>query len=1560
MSSIKIFKIKPEQVVGCNNFTVEFIHDYPSCVNRPCEINSSNEFEIHIDEDCNEEVCIQGFYKCDDDCASCPSKAFKYCLCTPSTVLSNCQECVDGIITEICSAEELAQGKVCGSGLCGCPVDKPFYSPTLEKCVVCEEGSVNSQNKCLECKNGQWVDKDCADATCSQLTGDCIPNCVENGKYNVDTKECECVSGFMMDSTGACVPEDECNPDDTDIPPCKVCINGFLEDIVCADPNKICVDDECVNPPCTGDCENGFDCAGENCGCLDGKCADCAENPSALGCAPNPCSGSCSDGQDCAGDDCGCFQGECVPCSFFNCNPDLCGVIDGCGCNGTKCEGNGESSCNDDLKLEVKDCVLEAELSLSKKCQCEALSSGLYVDSISTANNVTTASFKADIRKGISNSAAQHAALPLFSNVDINNELPIAGKATLTVTATYKDVLTGSKSTEVAYQDVKSFAQKSELDFSNVVIGTTEVGVRIFIGYSLKLEVKELDFESGCFYIPSIYNSNSMNLTDEGFVESSTVKSKSSKNPLMTWTQGSVFRSFYIQADADGKYRDVLYGPKKFISDLDRGVQNIAPDEKGEFISKKDYKVSVDCGCDKLEVIEQVVVCDIEFEKDVQAIYSECNTRLSLDNQFSVCPINRNLKDYGYGNNHESQTKYLLKVNGSLEATFVYDNASNELRDESTNVKWDSWSASFPSGVESVSLELNHDSSCKKEHTVEILLNSPTFESICNTDGTVTYKVSNTSDLSVDYVEVLNSITRTKYYFSNSTFILIDSLQKGTNNFLVSYKNGCEKSVTETDNCCETGASVTINQTIKGLIAGSTALIDFTLEGFVGTPTVLVSNGTTVSGNQFTAGIGVTTLTVTDSTGCSKTAKITLVEINDNSSLVFDINPQCIGDVSELAVTSEPNTYIEVKDPNNNTLSGTTNSAGEITFSGLSTSGTYTLTMVGTSSVLNPVNLVIVDSVELTAMNLATTNTYCTSNAVQVDLEGTENSTITLIAAGAGGDLTVDLDANGNGVALLTYASAGNYNIAADSGSVGLCSTPLSGDLDITIVDGPTIVDVTFDCLPPLVGNSDVTVNVSSQSGLTVTAVVDGVTYAIPATGATNIYSATIPQGSGKNIEVIATSASGTCADTENLIMPNCDCVTPSNPTFNTLDGDGIEYLCGGTVDLNVYNNAANATIKWYSDSALTNLLGTGLTYTASVGGTYYVVAEDNTTQCQSNSVLFSVIEGDYVLSMTVFDEVCLNAVNQSITANVAGNSNGMIFRFEIDGSVVQNGTSNVLLYDALSLGTKAISVISKRADGSCEKTVSDSFDVVSCCTNISISVNGATNVSCEDLTATVNGGQAPFTYAWTGTGDLGTVVNESGDTFDNTLITAGEFVELTLTVTDNDGCTDSVLVDYNKCSCLCNEADSCVQELTSTNSQDGYGTIVTTDTLPAGKELEFELINNNAADRLAVYENGVLLVDTTYAGTFGFDCATNNGYSSLDLLPYVDGDDVTSVINALADGFVKSGITVTVKKVAVNSPRSLTFNYTLPADTVITVEHNNSECTEQGGFGVVINCAAS
>jgi len=422
--------------------------------------------------------------------------------------------------------------------------------------------------------------------------------------------------------------------------------------------------------------------------------------------------------------------------------------------------------------------------------------------------------------------------------------------------------------------------------------------------------------------------------------------------------------------------------------------------------------------------------------------------------------------------------------------------------------------------------------------------------------------------------------------------------------------------------------------------------------------------------------------------------------------------------------------------------------------------------------------------------------------------------------------------------------------------------------------------------------------------------------------------------------------------------MPNCNCTTPANPTFNTLDGDGIEYLCGGTVDLNVYNNAANATIKWYGDSALTNLLGSGLTYTASAGGTYYVVAEDNTTGCQSNSVLFSVVDGDYLLSMTVFDEVCLNAQNQSITANIAGNSNGIVYRFELDGLVVQNGASNVYLYDATSLGTKSISVITKRADGSCEKTVSDSFDVVTCCTNIGISVSGDSSGSCDDLVATVTGGIAPFAYAWTGTGDLGTVVNESGDTFARTVLKAGEFVDLTLTVTDSDGCTDNILVPYSKCSCICSEANLCATIYQqSTGNVNGYGNIITTDTLSTGMDLEFKLQNNGAADRFKVYENGVVLVDTTYVGTFGFDCATTNGYDSLDLTSYSDGDDVTSAINALGDGFVKAGVTVTVELDGNGVTKGLKFNYTLPSDTIITVDHNDLECDSQLVFGVTIKC---
>lgn len=1577
-------KLKINGLESCVGGTVHIVNK-PACVDQNCLYTGNGIIEFNVDPELcgTDDICITGFIEC-DSCDSCGNQEFTVCLCTENTVLTNCQTCVNGILTETCSPEELAAGKICTPNGCNCTSDKPFVNSLTGKCSVCQENSINPANKCLVCKNGDWAERDCGTGSCNPTTGECIPDCNDsNASWNATTNTCDCNPGYIKSATG-CIPAPECTEDPID--QCKICVNGIIQDVVCPDPNKVCLNGDCVDPPCEGPCIDGYDCPGTNCGCGDENvCVDCATNPTALGCAPSGCSGACSDGNDCPGDDCGCLDGKCVDCSYFDCNPDLCGQIDGCNCASGTCSGDGDSTCNDKLKLEVKGCNLEAELTLDNKCQCAALSSGIYVDALrtdlgppalsgglgdvddATSSDITYANFKVDIRKGLASTQAQHLALPLFTNAVINNELPESGTAVLTILSLYRDDLTGKSYTE-SNSYIKSFVEKSEVDFAGIIIGSTDrtstfsggIGsvqpIRTLLSYQLKVEVKDLEFESGCEYGVAIYEPKTeRDLTTTGFVNTFGVQSSSARNPLFKWyIDGVAFRAFYAIADADGRFRDVLYGPQMLVSDTDKGKQNLETPE-GNLVSLKDYKLEVDCGCEKLELVENITICDIEFEKDVQFTTSACNYQLDLANQFDVCPINQNLSFFNWGNNHASQTKYLMKVNGKLAATFIYDNGVDALVDLGTGLEWNNWTLLFSDQITSVSLEMNHDASCKVEHTVSTKLVSPKFEATCEDDGTVTYKVFNTPTFALDYVEVANK----EWFFNNANFVTIPLLPKGKNTFKVVYESGCVKTIEKTDNCCETNAKIIIDDSVTGIVAGNKTGISFELQGFIGTPTV-TANGIPIVGNQFIAGVGTTTLVVMDTGGCTKTASITLEEIVDTSTIAFDINPQCIGSSSNLSINTVANTVVEVSDPSGNILTGTTNSLGDLTFSGLSTAGVYTLETVGVNTIGAEVPLTIVTDVQLTGMNLSNSNDYCTGGNVQVNLSGTPYSEITLQAPGANGDLTVNLDSNGNGSTILTFPTAGNYVITSVSGSVGSCTTALNSSLNVTIETVPNILGVTFDCIPPLVGDSDVTVNVSAQAGLTVTGTVDGVESAFTATGAPNIYTATIIGGSGQSITVNATNGTGNCSDTEIVTMPSCDCVTPPNPTFNTVDGDGIEYLCDATVTLNVFNSSAGTTVKWYSDASLSNQVGTGLSYVASLAGTYYVVAENNTTGCQSNAILFSVIDGGYILTLNAPLELCETDVNQTITANISGNSVGITYRFELGGAVVQNGPSNIYLYSPSSTGTKLIEVITSRPGGECESTASKFIEVITCCTPMSISVS-TDSEGCEGLTATVTGGASPYTYAWTGTGNLGTVVSQASSIFDRTVLKTGEYVNMNLVVTDDNGCEQTVATEYVNCDCLCNDLDACVQTLTTISDDDGYGTIVTTETLTAGKTFSFTLDNNGAADRFKVYENGVLLVDTTYAGNFvsnpgSFNCPINNGFDTLDLEPYtINGTDVTADINALGDGFVKAGVVVTVG--VIGGSRDLRFTYTLPVDTIITIDHNDLACDSQQSFAATIEC---
>lgn len=1417
--------VKIEEITGYTNPQVIFLENWPDCVSKKCEI-AGNQVELVIQDGCTD-VCFDVMIRDGDECSDCPSVIKQVCLCDENTVLTNCQTCKDGVIQDICTDSELAGGKICTPDGCNCPSAKPYWNETLEKCVVCIEGTTHPTDACLVCRNGQWEEK-CDDC----VNGDCGASCDDpNAVWNPVTKNCDCKPGFI-DSVNGCIVAPECQPGDV-LEPCQECVDGEIKDVICPDPNQICVDGDCVDKPCEGDCKNGLDCAGENCGCDEDteKCVSCDDNPNALGCDDDGgCTGGCSDSSEC-GPGCTCVDGKCVSCDNFPCSE--CGDYDGCACNdGVNCEGDGNEDCEDDLTIEKEDCGITGTLKKKGQCQCEVISSALTVEDArvvdeipegetsggQTEGRVVTqdmyyASFKVDIRKGIANSYAQHLNLPLFSNDVVFNELPTGGSVVLTITPVFKSIQSIDGQTVISTYDgvssekIKSISGKSEVLFTDsdeVFIGRTLLDSNGFgdrlIGYKITAKLKDLAFDSGCVYKDTtIYETPSReSLLSVGYKGHDEVRSSTSRNPLFTWSRGSVvFRRLYIKPESNGFFVDKLYGPQKFTGpgtgDGQSGEQELSSPE-GELISIQDYTLEVDCGCDKLDVEENLVICDIEFEKDNHFRLEQCNKKLLLDNLFDVCPINQNLNSFGWGNNHPSQTYYILKVNGVQAAKFIYDNGLETLKEVNTNIVWADWEKTFTDEITNVSLELNHDSGCKIEVPLSIEKPTPKIDLQCQDNGTVTAVVSDTTP-GIDYIEI-NSIK----YFMSGNQVSITGLAKGTSHtFLVVYDSGCSKELTLTDNCCESATSITIQDSIPGVVGTNKASVSFTTSGF-GTISSVSLDGLQIPGytvgDPVLVGSGTHTITVTDVSGCEKSETFVVPEITDDSTVEFDINPICINGSSSLIVNSTPNTPFTIKTPTGSNINGVTDNSGVGTIAGLSTSGEYLLETVGGNTVNVPVELEVIPSLQVTSFVLSASNSYCTGETIEVSILGTPGATVTFVASGATGDTTIQLDSLGNGTAQFVYPTAGNYTINTVTIDLnGQCSSSLTGVLNVSIVDSPQIIDVTQECIAPISATSDVKLTVVAQTGLALTATEQGTgtEYTFLPTAAPQIYEATITEGSGKTVTITATN--GSCEDSLLFNIDTCDCPFVQPPD---LGSQTVYYLCNGNPASLSATAPVGTTLKWYSDAGLVNLIGTGSPVSVATAGTYYVVSE-TADGCQSEPVSAIVIDGDIILSVDADSDMCLGQT-YVVSANVIGDTVGLEYLFKVDGVVVQNfSTQSTYIYNADSVGTRTFEVTSRRF-GDCETVADTTSDVIVCCTNINISVSGDTTNSCESLITTVTGGTAPYTYAWSGTGDQGTVISQTTQNFDPSSLQAGEFITLSLVVTDNNGCTEQIYPNYHKC----------------------------------------------------------------------------------------------------------------------------------------------------------------
>jgi len=1318
--------------------------------------------------------CIKGFVQC-EECDRCGELDFEICLCEKDDDCESCSECVGGICTII----ECTNPSDCGSNYdcrnCKCECDG--FIDEFGQCVQC--GDKDDCSACETCIKGNCVPLDCGDGVCDE--GTCV-DCLKSGDCDGENEccvgnECTCCDGYFYNpQTQKCEEVPQCVKD-ADCPTCFQCDgDGNCAPQECPE-GYVCKDGDCVFDPCPDTvCNSGLDC-GEDCGCNfdTNMCQACIENPSLPGC-PNDCDTPCASGADCE-DGCGCVDGNCVNCSNFDC-PE-CNGVDGCRCN-TEDECVNDDGCLDELTFEVDGCNLKANLKKNSKCQCEALTSSIeevnYIerpwDGGISRNFID---FNIDLRKGFSNSFIESRVLELLTEEQINNEFPLSGDFIVDVFPVYEVVeiidgiettiqVTGAKRPERS----ASLINVTQATIANFVLGEN-VTNRTLVGYKVEAYIKDLSFESGCIYPKTyIYKSKGIERLAADLKAAGPLQSNSTRNPKFTFSRDNeVFRSLYKTSNTAGRFEDILYGPKRFETNDERG-QQVLEVPQGEIIPLKDYLLEVDCSCDSPEIIENLVICDIEFEQGVHFEISSqgnqtCNNQLTILKDFPVCPVNQNLEHFGWGANHPSQTKYILKVNGREVETYTFENnPATPLGPKNVNSEGflrgsrggiftqliyvegqtlgNAVTGEFISEpITSVSLEMNHDASCKKETKIESSISDPIIETECINGSVVATITENGTD-------IISASKKGGFPvpFINNKAVVGGILSGTATEIIVEFEGGCKETYIIDKDCC---AEATLNVEIQPVFSQPTFTRFIISTSDLQELSEIRINGnlvdqdnqnpifgsTTINNNVYTVIYPITetilqTVEVVTLTGCNYSRSLNLVTSNDD----FNIEPSviCQNDTANLILdTTSPNTNFVIQGPTR-TYNGTTNALGQSTIP-VDDAGDYQVISFNNQGISNSkiVSLDVISSPQVSSIN--TISESCTGTDIIVSIIGTPNSVVTI--TDQSNIKTTVLDENGSGSVIYNYNTPGAYTFEATSVTLGECTSTTTISDSTIILQGPTLIVDSVGCVAPISATSDVDINVISTAGATVVA--GGVTLT---ENTPTIFQGTIPNGSGESILITATL--GDCTTELQYPVPSCECPTIPNPTFT--NGDGNYTSCnGGSVNMIVNNpNAAIYDIEWYNTSSLTGTpIATASNYSTSTGGIYYVISVDPNTGCKSTPIQVFLSEENLSVSLSNLAKAC-RGTNEAIKATVVPSTVSVSnYEFSVNSMIVQSGPSNVLDYNWDTVGNQDISVL-VTSNAGCTATGTSTILIEQCneCNALATSFNSSQGSS--------TGIQGPFT----------------------------------------------------------------------------------------------------------------------------------------------------------------------------------------------------------------------
>jgi len=277
--------------------------------------------------------------------------------------------------------------------------------------------------------------------------------------------------------------------------------------------------------------------------------------------------------------------------------------------------------------------------------------------------------------------------------------------------------------------------------------------------------------------------------------------------------------------------------------------------------------------------------------------------------------------------------------------------------------------------------------------------------------------------------------------------------------------------------------------------------------------------------------------------------------------------------------------------------------------------------------------------------------------------------------------------------------------------------------------------------------------------------------------GATNsTYTAT----SAGTYKVVVTDHNGctdTSADVVVTSVPDPDVsVTPTSGELNC-------KVSSVLLTASVTGGETPYTYQWYKNGAAISG-ATNSTYSATSAGTYKVVVTDHNgcTDTSADVVVVSVPDPEVSVTPTSGELNC-NVASVLLTASVTGGETPYTYQWYKNGAAISGATNST--YSATSAGTYKVIVTDHNG---CTDTSADVVVVSVPDPDVSVTPTGGElncNVSSVLLTASVTGGETPYTYQWYKNGTA--ITGATNSTYSAT--SAGTYKVI---VTDHNGCTDT------------------------------------------------------------------------------------------------------------------------------------------------------------------------